>query len=279
MGRALLIKLGAIGDVVMAIPAAHALLKAGFAVDWVCGRTVAPVLALYPWIRTIVVDESRLMGGSGLEKLWLLSSLWRVIAGRSYEVCATLYYDRRYRALTLPVRAKRKVMLSLTERGTRLLPGRHHTDEYARIVLGLQDGLRAVGLQPVRPEQMPASPLPRDVRPRVLLAPGGARNLLREDALRRWPVEMYAEAARSLSGQGCEVVRIAGSLKHLTDLPSPTASASSRSSRRSACSARQMFCLRTIPGRCIWRGLRRWGLWVCLGRPTLTGACPRGLMR
>ena len=33
-------------------------------------------------------------------------------------------------------------MLSMIDRATKLLPGRHHTDEYARILLGLEDDRR-----------------------------------------------------------------------------------------------------------------------------------------
>jgi heptosyltransferase-2 len=44
----------------------------------------------------------------------------------------------------------------------------------------------------------------------VLLVPGGARNVLRDDALRRWPVSHYAELARLLIDGGLRV-RLSGS--------------------------------------------------------------------
>ena len=210
MARALLIKFGAIGDVVMAIPAAHALFLGGYTVDWVCGRSVVPVLALYPWIRTIVGDDAALVHGSNVQRVQALAGIWRGIAGRSYDLCATLYYDRRYRLLALPVRARRKLMLSRSGRTSQLLPGRHHTDEYARLLLQLKDGVRPVGLRPVRPGEMPSSPLARDGRARVVLAPAGARNALREDNLRRWPIESYAETARQLVVLGIDVVLVGG---------------------------------------------------------------------
>jgi heptosyltransferase-2 len=213
--RVLILKFGAIGDVVMAIPAAHALYQRGAEIDWVCGAVVAPLLACYPWIRTIVVDDRAILKGSTGERIAALAKLWRLIGGKKYDLCATLYYDRRYRLLALPVRAKRKLMLSTTDRAAKLLPGRHHTDEYARILLGLEDGKRPVGLAPVRPELLPESPLPRvadaaGMRPRVVLAPGGAKNMMRDDALRRWPVESYAAVARGLLEQGVEVMLIGG---------------------------------------------------------------------
>lgn len=92
-----------------------------------------------------------------------------------------------------------------------LLPGRHHTDEYARILLGLKDGERPLGLAPVRPEKLPVSPLTRTgTRPRVVLAPAGAKNMMRDDALRRWPVENYAALAAVLLERGTEVVLAGG---------------------------------------------------------------------
>ena len=207
----LIVKLGAIGDVVMALPAAHALWERGATIDWVCGAAVAPLLACYPWIRTIVVDEPAILKGTTGERLRALWGLWRVLGGRRYDLCATLYYDARYRAMTLPVRAGRRLMLSKTERETMLLPGRHHTDEYARILLGLADGERAAALAPVRPERLPESPLPRTVdRSRVILVPGGARNLMRDDALRRWPVENYVAVASELAARSVEVVLAGG---------------------------------------------------------------------
>jgi heptosyltransferase-2 len=209
--RALLVKLGAIGDVLMTIPAAYALHQQGVEIDWVCGQGVAPLLSCYPWIRTIVADDRALLLGTRTVQVKALASLWRVLVGRQYGICATLYYDARYRWITLPVRAARKVSLSVTDRAETLLPGRHHTDEYARIVLGLEDGERPVGLSPVCPVGLPVSPLARVMgKTRVVLAPAGAKNMMRDDALRRWPADRYVELARALLARGLDVVLVGG---------------------------------------------------------------------
>lgn len=210
--RALIVKFGAIGDVIMAVPAAWALHQQGWEIDWVCGQAVAPLLACYPWIRTIVADDRAILTGGTSARAKALVSLWRVLAGRRYGLCATLYYDPRYRLVALPVRAERKIRLSRTDRMTELLPGRHHTDEYARILLGLEDGERTVGLPPVRPEGLPTSPLLRvKDKVRVVIAPAGAKNMMRDDVLRRWPVESYADLGRMLLARGFEVVLVGGS--------------------------------------------------------------------
>jgi len=213
--RLLLIKLGAIGDVIMAVPAAYTMHRAGYRIDWVCGHAVAPILQLYPWIDVIAVDETKLLHSGKLASLRALLSLWRTLAGRRYDLCATLYYDSRYKLLALPVRARRKLILSHTNRATRLLPGRHHTDEYARILAGRPngeiDGESPTQLPPVPVPGLPPNPLPRTSnKPRIVLVPAAARNLLRDDALRRWPIENYVELARLLLARGCEVILAGG---------------------------------------------------------------------
>ena len=211
MPRALLIKFGAIGDVIMAIPAAHQLHLAGHSIDWVCGPTVEPVLTCYPWINRIVADDRAIQLGTASEKAKALATLWRALAGTRYDLAATLYYDARYRLLASPVKATRKLMLSHTDRRFRLLPGRHHTDEYARILMGWPDEVRAQPLTPVPALNLPANPHARVAgRQRVILAPAGARNQMRDDALRRWPPESYVELAQLLLAEEIEVVLTGG---------------------------------------------------------------------
>lgn len=212
MSRTLLIKFGAIGDVVMAITAAWQLHLAGHTVDWVCGPTVLPVLELYPWINPVLADDRAILTGSAPQRAMAIAKLWSRLAGRRYDLAATLYYDSRYRLLALPVRATRKLQLSHTDRNLRLIPGRHHTDEYARILLGREDSVEPLALAPISPVALPKSPLPaiQDGRSRIVIVPAGASNLMNAAVLRRWPVERYVELAQHLLGRGCEVVLIGG---------------------------------------------------------------------
>lgn len=212
MSRLLLVKLGSIGDVVMAIPAAHLMHKAGYTIDWVVSDAIAPVLELYPWINVLPVSERALLRSGTAARVRALAGLWRRLRrGGPYDLCVTLYYDHRYRLLALPVRARRKVQLSHSDRTRALLPGRHHTDEYARVLTGRADTETPAQLAPIRAEGLPAPPLAAArARPRIVLVPGGARNLLRDDALRRWPVESYTELASLLLQRGCEVVLAGG---------------------------------------------------------------------
>ena len=214
--RILLVKLGAIGDVVMAIPALHMLHASGHQIDWVVGAPAAAVLQCYSICRVIAADERAIVQGTLRERLRALRAVWSQLS-TTYDVVATLYYDRRYRLLSLPVRGARHVRLEAEARTLSLQPGRHHTDEFARILLAaghghVQDtGPKPHSLAPVPPQTLPACPLPASDRKRVVLAPGGAKNLLRDDVLRRWPVDLYVALARLFLDAGYEVVLTGGS--------------------------------------------------------------------
>lgn len=216
MKRALLVKLGAIGDVLMAVPAAHRLHAEGFVVDWVAGAPAASVLRCYPFVRVIEADEGAILSGTLLRRVRAVQAVWKQLHPGGYDLIATLYYDRRYRLFSLPLLSGRHIRLRRDRRDFQLLPGRHHTDEFARILLsaaGLaleDDGPLPQHLSPVTPEHLPTSPLPVATRKRVVLAAGGARNALRDDHLRRWPVENYRALAELLLQAGHEVVLTGG---------------------------------------------------------------------
>ena len=211
MSRGLIIKFGAIGDVVMALPAVHALHERGMAIDWVCGVAVEPLLRCYPWIRTMVVDDRAILTGSLAARASAIVGMWGKVTGTRYELCATLYYDARYKVLAMPVRARRKLMLSREDRPMRLIGTRPHADELARILLEETDSCRAESVAPVRPERLPTSPLAeKKTRSRIGLVPGGASNMLKQQTLRRWPAAGYVQLTQALLERGYEVVLLGG---------------------------------------------------------------------
>lgn len=216
MKRALIVKLGAIGDVVMAIPAAHRLHALGYGVDWIAGAQAASFLRCYSFVRVIEADENTIFRGTLLRRVQAIRAVWQQFPPGGYDLVATLYYDRRYRLFSLPLFRGRHVRLRRDDRTFQLLPGRHHTDEFARILLsavglaGGDDGPVPHSLLPLRPENLPPSPLPASTATRVVLAAGGARNALRDDRLRRWPVENYRALAERLLNAGYEVVLTGG---------------------------------------------------------------------
>lgn len=197
----------------MALPAVKVFKeRAGGSVHWMCGRAVAPLLRQFSFIDQLIeADEGALLGHSLVARLREILRLWRVVAGRRYDTCAILYYDWRYRLLVLPLRKKRLITLSRSDRARRLLPGRYHGDEFARILLA-EDGLRPDRVAPLRPKSglSSATPLASGIPKRIALVPGGARNALHDDPQRRWPISHYVELATALSARGYEVVVAGG---------------------------------------------------------------------
>ena len=210
MKRALIVKLGAIGDVIMAVPAVIALHGQGYSIDWIAGPAVAPLLRCYSWIRVIEADDRAVLNGSPLARAAAVTAVWRAVGTSRYDLLATLYYDLRWRIFTLPVRAETHLTLSRTDRSRSILPTRSHADEFARILLRLQDTCRDISLPPLRPDRLPASPLPPPAMRRIAMVPAGASNMLRQQTLRRWPAERYAQVASTLLARGDEVVLLGG---------------------------------------------------------------------
>lgn len=216
MKRALIVKLGAIGDVVMALPAAHALHLQGYSIDWIAAPQAASILRLYSFVRVIDVEQLVVSKASLPAKLRAFWQVWSSLMGAHYDVVATLYYDWRYRLITLPVMTAAHIRLREDDRAMRLLPGRHHTDEFARILLSSvrleadDAGPKPTSFAPLRPDSLPPSPLPPATQRRVVLAPGGARNLLRDDMLRRWQIDHYAALAEMLTKSDIELILVGG---------------------------------------------------------------------
>jgi len=210
--KALIVKFGQIGDVIMAIPAVRSLYDQGFEIHWVCGQAVQPLLECYSWITLIPVNDRGILLGGFLERAKHIASLWAKVAFGGYDLCATLYYDRRFHLLTLPIRAEEKIALSGHSRATSLLAGRHHTDEYLRVLLGAADNCREQSCLPVRPDCLPHASLWKDkcALRRIAIVPGGTSNVLGQQILRRWPIERYVTLARQLLDRGWEVVLLGG---------------------------------------------------------------------
>jgi heptosyltransferase-2 len=218
----LVVRLGAIGDVLMLLPAIHALHQRGARIDWVCGKVVSPLLALYPWVNRIEVDEQQLFHGGKAGQARALLGLWRRLAGRGYDLCAVMQYDRRYALLSRVVRAKRRFQLDKSSRETTLIEGRWHANEYARVLGLAADDFTEQNVRLIRPDTVPdlaenpplksemwgarTSPGLRTAGRRIALVPAGAKNILREGALRRWPIANYVSLANQLLERGDHVV-------------------------------------------------------------------------
>lgn len=209
----LIVRLAALGDVAMALSVLPAIDVEfpGAHITWLCGKAAAPLVEATGRVSEVIaVDETSLLAGSWARRMVALCGTWHRLAGRRFDLIVTAHPDPRYRYLTIPVRTRER--RGFTRRaGERPwpVPGRYHGDEYARLITRKEGPAGDHAPLPVMPLPLPESLRARlDSLPagRVALAPGGARNVLRDTPLKRWPLPAYADLARRLTGRGLAVV-------------------------------------------------------------------------
>lgn len=208
MKKYLIVKIAAIGDVVMALPLIREIRRRepDAYITWVCGQSVKPLFENLPVDELLVIDEKKLLRGNKLEKFSVVLALWKKIAFRKFDLIALGHADRRYQLLTALTRADRTSAFNHTLGHMCPIPGRHHTDEYVRLIYPDLEKNRVIA--PVHLD----FPLKKEwedilsLKKTVVLLPGGAKNMLADDACRRWPVERYAELAELLLRDGWQVI-------------------------------------------------------------------------
>ena len=213
--RALIVKLAAVGDVAMALPMITALQAKhpDCRITWLCGESAQPLLACVSGIdRLVVANERALLAGSRRDQTAETLRVWARLGVGRFDLVLTAHADPRYRRLTLLARAACRRSLADARPRAGMIAGRYHGDEYVRMVTELDDH-RAESFT-VPPLEAQLSPHVRaalltgnpDRRPLVALAPGGARNAMRETPLRRWPLANYAALASLLAQRGYATV-------------------------------------------------------------------------
>jgi heptosyltransferase-2 len=210
----LIVRIAGIGDVVMASTAVRRLHdeRPAARVTWLCGSVAAPLVRDLVGVNDVIaVDEHRLLRGGALDRASVLAPLWRQLLSRGITHVLMLHADRRYRMLVAPLVGARLLTLNPRNDDRRMnpIPGRYMGDEYARLIDGLGHEGPVIGHHPLA-ELRTASvvPSPAAGRPRIALVPGGAKNVLRESALRRWPVGHYVALAKALVDDDCEILLV-----------------------------------------------------------------------
>ena len=207
--RILVVKLAALGDVIMA-----STLVCGIRAEypdaeltWVVGAGAAPIVRLMRGVdRVIEVAEGALLGGRRLHAGVAMLKAWHAI-GRGYDLALVAHTDARYELLVKASGAK-TVRRFANATGPR--PGKWHGAEYLRLVredFAIDTFARFPAL---KHELVPRAPIAESAEPFVIVAPGGGRNLMRDDALRRWPLASWAAVVQTLTAQGLRVVCVGG---------------------------------------------------------------------
>lgn len=207
----LIVRVAALGDIAVAsallrrIRATHP----GASVTWLTSARGAELVSLFGVDEIVAIDEQRLLRGAAPARAGEILKAWRALAGRRFESILVLHADWRYRILTMTARGRIRT-LRWGGGGADAIPAltRFRGDEYARLLDDTFEGpqVERHALADVRSALGPAQRT--DLNPRVALVPGGARNVLRDDGLRRWPVASYAMLAEALENDGCEVILV-----------------------------------------------------------------------
>jgi heptosyltransferase-2 len=208
----LIVKIAAIGDVVMALPMVSALreLHPQGRIAWLCGRTAAPLVRSVEGIdECLTLDDRALFAGPVAQAKSVLAIQSR-LAGRRFDRVLVAHADPRYRLLARSIRSKDRRWLGATTETRAPARYRTHTDEYVRLATGIDDHrARRYPFPPIR-TVLPPALAARLGAPQnehwIALAPGGAKNAARDDPLRRWPLASYAELARMLVEGGWRVL-------------------------------------------------------------------------
>lgn len=216
MKKFIIIKIAAIGDVIMALPMLDEIryFNKNAHITWVCGKAVYSLLKEFDIDEIIVVDEKKILSGNKFEKIKEVFKLWGRIAFRCYDSIFIAHADKRYRIITIFSFSKCKKSFS-REIGN-MLPifGRHHSDEYARLTAGDknigENRLVKRNCQFKLPEAI-SSKVFEVLKQctglkKIVLSPGGAKNVMADDACRRWPIKNYVELTDRLLSDGYDVI-------------------------------------------------------------------------
>ena len=212
--KILIVKIGAIGDVVMTLSVLKAIeLKFPDAeITWLCGKTVESVLKGFSQIKIIIsLDEKNLLTGNISIRLWEIIKTWIKLFLKKYDLTLIPYRDTRYKILTFFTFTGKLKDMSARHRMNSFIPGRYHAAEYAKLILEEDDsemqeiGFPEIHLTPVRSIN---DELIKLTGKKIVLAPGGAKNLINGGELRRWPIEYYRSLAEFLIIEGFDIILI-----------------------------------------------------------------------
>ena len=204
--KILIVKIGAIGDVVMALPLLKRIKKKHphAHVTWLCGKVVVELLSQYKEIDLlIVVDENQLISQGVAGKIKAIISVWKHLLFKKFDLVLYFYFSDLYKILILP--ASWSSFKRFDKSGSKRLnpiPGRHHSSDY---ISTFEEPTGPFTFEASYPEFLYRNVDLERLRANdkdkkwVVLSCGGAKNILRDDDLRRWPIESYVALAKALA--------------------------------------------------------------------------------
>lgn len=202
--KVLIVKIGAIGDAVMALSMINEIDKKypDAEITWLCGEIISPLIKSIGRInKVIVLNDNRLLAGSIAGQISVILKTWIKMFLKNFDLVINAHRDKRYDLLLLTTFKKEYRSFTGKDRKNQLVQGRYHAIEYARLIHNV-DNWRIS--EPVFPEIKISQKsdienlIGESKGNRIILTPGGAQNLINGGIQRKWPIENYALLAKTL---------------------------------------------------------------------------------
>lgn len=210
--RFLIIKVGAIGDAVMALPTLKKIREdyPTAHITWLGGKIIQSLIESTSLVDAYLsINEKQLYTSSLLSKLKVIVKVWLLLFFKKFDAIYILHSDNRYRLFTWSCFAKTK-KLATSPHYIKL--DQYHAIGYLKVYQNITYPITQMidypkinfsekkwehhHLNTIIPQKS------------IVLAPGGTKNTLREQAVRRWPIHYYLQLAKQLIHQGWNIVII-----------------------------------------------------------------------
>ena len=216
-----IIKLGAIGDVIQAAAAVNEYkrIHPDLKVDWVIGDSLISLLqGMKVADQIITINDQFIVSGTSIAKVsYLLKACYQIF--HQIKSCDQLYIAHsnwQYCVFGFPILLKNPGLIfghikRFFPALTRFRVGEYFHFLSQESITGHQgnEALLRVGKN-VLGAGTGAKFITGSSKKYVVLVPGGSKNGMRDDFLRRWPVENYAQLANQLIAEDYEVVLVGG---------------------------------------------------------------------
>jgi heptosyltransferase-2 len=227
----LFIRLGAIGDVIQAA-AAISIFKTQYpqsSIDWIVDSAYYELVRSFKLADNVIaMNSSEFLSGGFLAKLLgLVKAQIKIRSKKQYDVVITAHPDWRYKFISAFIPSKKRISPLNIPGGFALEKNR--SLEYCRLLNSItranelhlpelntklvDEALFSLGKNILTTANLKESSLdlsktlPRSF---IALIPGGAKNILRDDPLRRWPIHYYVKLAKTLIESKKSVVLLGG---------------------------------------------------------------------
>ncbi len=207
------LKLGGLGDLLMASPAIRAYKKSfpKTKINFIIGISNKQVLKNNPYIDKIYyIDDFKIFRGNFLEKVNETLKLINIIKHISPDKIFVLHRDWRWNFISYLAKVKERYGFKRDFQGLFLThsvqtsPDEHEIEKYLKI-FSLQNEFKRDGIQmDIFPSNQDKEILMKIVgnffkKEKVIaISPGGAANAKEEMDIRRWPIENYLSIAKKI---------------------------------------------------------------------------------